>query len=145
MVPHWNDAPSQNISICNMIIQSPCTFNPADRYSDRHCQRHHSAKGDRARIMPNIPGKVKCPQCGSEDVRSKLSLTNIVAWAGKLLGVPTVKIYEKRCAEWGKEFQIFRKWEASMMAEWRALCIMTKIFSLATGPGNPNRCSQALH
>jgi hypothetical protein len=49
--------------------------------------------------MPNIPGKVKCPQCGSEDVRSKLSLTNIVAWAGKLLGVPTVKIYEKRCAE----------------------------------------------
>jgi predicted nucleic acid-binding Zn ribbon protein len=60
-------------------------------------------------VMPNIPGKVKCPECGSENVKSKLSFTNIVAWAGKLLGVPMVRIYEKRCEACGKEFQVFRK------------------------------------
>ena len=51
--------------------------------------------------------KAKCPECGSENVQSKLSLTTIVAWAGKFLGVPTVKICEKRCAECGSEFQKF--------------------------------------
>jgi predicted nucleic-acid-binding Zn-ribbon protein len=53
--------------------------------------------------------KVKCPACGSENVKSKLSFTNIVAWLGKLLGVRTVKIYEKKCVECGHEFQVFRK------------------------------------
>jgi len=42
-------------------------------------------------------------------VKSKLCLTNIVAWLGRILGVPTVKIYEKRCSECGREFQVFRK------------------------------------
>ncbi len=46
---------------------------------------------------------------GSQNVKSKLSFTNIVAWVGRILGVPTVKIFEKRCSECGKEFQIFRK------------------------------------
>ena len=59
--------------------------------------------------MPNIPMPVKCPACGSQNVQSKLSFTNVVAWLGKLLGVPTVKIYEKRCSECGKEFKVFRK------------------------------------
>jgi endogenous inhibitor of DNA gyrase (YacG/DUF329 family) len=53
--------------------------------------------------------KPKCPECGSENVKSTLSLTNIVSWLGRILGVPTVKIWEKRCAECGKEFQVFRK------------------------------------
>jgi transposase-like protein len=47
-------------------------------------------------IMRDIPGKVKCPACGSENVRSKLSFTTIVGWVGRILGVPTVKIFEKR-------------------------------------------------
>jgi endogenous inhibitor of DNA gyrase (YacG/DUF329 family) len=53
--------------------------------------------------------KPKCPQCGSENVKSALSFTNIVAWVGRILGVPTVKIFEKKCAECGHEFQVFRK------------------------------------
>jgi hypothetical protein len=52
--------------------------------------------------------KAKCPQCGNWNVKSKLSFTNIVALAGKLLGVPTVKIYEKRGSECGHEFRVFR-------------------------------------
>ena len=60
-------------------------------------------------VIRDIHGTVKCPECGSENVESKLSFTNIVAWAGKLLGVRTVKIYEKRCSECGHEFQVFRK------------------------------------
>jgi predicted nucleic-acid-binding Zn-ribbon protein len=60
-------------------------------------------------VIRNIPGKAKCPECGNENVKSKLSFTIIVAWLGKLLGVPTVKIYEKRCSECGHEFQVFRK------------------------------------
>jgi predicted nucleic-acid-binding Zn-ribbon protein len=60
-------------------------------------------------IIRNIPGKMKCPQCESENVHSKLSVTTIVAWLGRILGVPTVKILEKRCAECGHEFQVFRK------------------------------------
>ncbi|MGA2936830.1 MAG: hypothetical protein ABSF52_07005 [Syntrophobacteraceae bacterium] len=47
-------------------------------------------------VIRNIPGKAKCPACGSENVPSKLSFTTIIAWAGKLLGAPTVKIYKKR-------------------------------------------------
>jgi hypothetical protein len=38
-----------------------------------------------------------------------LSFTNIVAWVGRILGVPIVKIWEKRCMECGSEFQVFRK------------------------------------
>jgi len=60
-------------------------------------------------IMPNLPGKVKCPECGSEDIATKWSLTTIVAWAGRILGVSTVKIFEKRCVQSGNEFQVFRK------------------------------------
>ncbi len=55
----------------------------------------------------NIPERAKCPECGSENVKSKLAFTAIVAWAGKLLGVPTVKIYEKRCVECGMSFRFF--------------------------------------
>ncbi len=51
--------------------------------------------------------KTKCPECGSENVESKVSFTNIVALVGKILGVPKVKIFEKRCAECGNEFQVF--------------------------------------
>ncbi len=60
-------------------------------------------------IIRNIAGKAKCPQCGSENIETKWSLSTIVAWVGKLLGVQTVKIFEKRCMKCGKEFQIFRK------------------------------------
>ena len=51
--------------------------------------------------------KAKCPECGSENVESKASFTNIVAWVGRIPGVQTVKIWEKRCAECGNEFQVF--------------------------------------
>jgi len=51
-------------------------------------------------IMPNIPGKAKCPKCGSENVKFKWSITTIVAWTGKLLGVPTVKNFEKMLGVW---------------------------------------------
>jgi predicted nucleic acid-binding Zn ribbon protein len=60
-------------------------------------------------VIRNLPETVKCPECGSENVKSKLSFTTIVAWLGRLLGVPTVKIYEKRCSEFSHEFQVFRK------------------------------------
>jgi predicted nucleic-acid-binding Zn-ribbon protein len=53
--------------------------------------------------------KAKCPECGSENIETKWSLATIVAWAGKLLGVPTVKIFEKQCSECGHQFQVFRK------------------------------------
>jgi predicted nucleic-acid-binding Zn-ribbon protein len=53
--------------------------------------------------------KPKCPACGSENVQSKWSLTTIVAWLGRILGVPIVKIWEKRCEACGEEFKVFRK------------------------------------
>ncbi|MGA7491543.1 MAG: hypothetical protein WB930_12965 [Syntrophobacteraceae bacterium] len=53
--------------------------------------------------------KPKCPECGSESVRTKWSLTTIVAWLGRKLGVSTVKIFEKKCMECGHEFQVLRK------------------------------------
>jgi rRNA maturation endonuclease Nob1 len=53
--------------------------------------------------------KPRCPQCGSENVKSKLSFTTIVAWVGWILGVPMVRIWEKRCAECGEEFKVFGK------------------------------------
>jgi predicted nucleic acid-binding Zn ribbon protein len=62
-----------------------------------------------AMIIQDPRLKTKCPECGSENVKSKLSFTNIVSWAGRILGVPTVKIWEKRCEECGHEFQVFRK------------------------------------
>ncbi len=60
-------------------------------------------------IIRNIPGTMKCPVCGSENIKSKLSFSNFVAWLAKLLGVQTVKIFDKRCSECGHEFQVFRK------------------------------------
>jgi predicted Zn-ribbon and HTH transcriptional regulator len=60
-------------------------------------------------IMQDPRIKPKCPACGSENIEAKWSLTTLVAWAGKLLGVRAVNIYEKRCAECGHEFQVFRK------------------------------------
>ena len=45
-----------------------------------------------------------------------------------MLGVPTVKIYEKRCSECGHEFEVFRQWGVSMIADWRQLSTLTKIF-----------------
>ena len=62
--------------------------------------------------------KAKCPHCGSENVKSKLSFTNIFAWVGRILGVPTVKIFEKRCGECGNEFQVFRKWGVPARSWW---------------------------
>jgi ribosomal protein S14 len=56
-----------------------------------------------------IPGRAKCPECGIENVKSKLSFTNIMAWVCRILGVLTVKIFEKRCMGCGHEFQVFRK------------------------------------
>ncbi len=56
-------------------------------------------------IIQTLPETVKCPVCGSENVQSKLSFTTIVAWVGKILGVPTVKIFEKRCALCGRQFR----------------------------------------
>jgi predicted nucleic-acid-binding Zn-ribbon protein len=56
--------------------------------------------------MPNIPMAVQCPKCGSFNIETKWSLTTIVSWLGKILGVPMVRIYEKRCSECGNEFQI---------------------------------------
>jgi predicted nucleic-acid-binding Zn-ribbon protein len=53
--------------------------------------------------------KAQCPACGSENVRSKLSFTTIVGWVGRILGVPIVKIFVKKCEECGNEFQVFRK------------------------------------
>ena len=53
--------------------------------------------------------RAKCPQCGSGNVLTKLSFTAIVAWVGRIMGVPTVKIFEKRCSEYGDEFQVFGK------------------------------------
>jgi predicted nucleic-acid-binding Zn-ribbon protein len=60
-------------------------------------------------IIRNIPGTVKCPECGSRNIDTKWSITTIVAWLGKLLGIPTVKIFGKRCVECGKEVQIIRE------------------------------------
>jgi predicted nucleic-acid-binding Zn-ribbon protein len=60
-------------------------------------------------IMRDIPIKVKCPQCGSENIETKWSLTTIVAWVGRILGVPAVKIFEKKCVKCGHQFQIFKK------------------------------------
>ncbi len=60
-------------------------------------------------IIQNPRIKTRCPECGSENVESKLSFTNIVAWVGRILGVQTVKIWEKRCEEFGREFQVFWK------------------------------------
>jgi predicted nucleic-acid-binding Zn-ribbon protein len=60
-------------------------------------------------IMRDIPGTVKCPECGSENIEMKWSLTTIVGWMGRILGVPTVRIYEKKCVECGEEFKVFRK------------------------------------
>jgi len=60
-------------------------------------------------IMRDIPIPPKCPKCGSENVKTKWTLTTILAWAAKLIGTPTVKIFEKRCGDCGEEFQVFRK------------------------------------
>jgi predicted nucleic-acid-binding Zn-ribbon protein len=60
-------------------------------------------------IMQDPRIKAKCPQCGSENVKSKWSLTTIVACVGRILGVRIVKIFEKKCVECGHEFQVFRK------------------------------------
>jgi len=60
-------------------------------------------------IMPNLHLPIKCPKCGSENVHTKWSLTTVLAWIGRLLSVPTVKIFEKRCGDCREEFQVFRK------------------------------------
>jgi hypothetical protein len=46
-------------------------------------------------IMRDIPGTVKCPECGSENIETKWSLTAIVGWVGRILGVPTRRREEK--------------------------------------------------
>jgi hypothetical protein len=61
----------------------------------------------KAMIIQDPRIKTKCPECGSENVKSKWSLTTIVAWVGRILGVPIVRIYEKKCVECSIEFQVF--------------------------------------
>jgi hypothetical protein len=46
-------------------------------------------------IMQDPPAKAKCPECGSENVKAKWSFTTIVAWLGRILGVYTVKIFDR--------------------------------------------------
>jgi len=75
-------------------------------------------KGGHAMIIQTPRIKPQCPQCGSQNVKSKLSFTNIVAWLGRIMGVPTVKIWEKRCSGCGHEFQVFGKWEVSARSCW---------------------------
>jgi len=58
-------------------------------------------------IMPNIPGTAQCPECGGENVKSKLSVTTIVAWLGKLLGVSTVKILKRDAQRVDMSFRSF--------------------------------------
>jgi hypothetical protein len=50
-------------------------------------------EGRSSMIIQEPQIKMNCPECGSENVQSKLSFTNIVAWVGKLLGVSAVKIF----------------------------------------------------
>jgi len=68
-------------------------------------------------IMSNIPTPIKCPKCQSENVTTKWSLTIVMAWIGRLSGVRTVKIFEKKCAECGHKFQIFRKYRDPYYAQ----------------------------
>ncbi len=60
-------------------------------------------------VMHNLPGRVKCPECGSENLKSKWSLTIVVVWTRKLPGVAMVKIFEKRSSECGEELLVFKK------------------------------------
>jgi hypothetical protein len=47
--------------------------------------------------------KSEVPRMSAENAKFKLSLTTIVAWVGKILGVPTVKIFEGKGVECGVE------------------------------------------
>jgi predicted nucleic-acid-binding Zn-ribbon protein len=60
-------------------------------------------------IIRNISGRVKCPKCESENIETKWSSTTVVSWLDRILGVPMIKIFEKKCMQCGKEFQVFRK------------------------------------
>jgi len=96
--------------------------------SDRHRHKRHSAKGGRAMIMRDIPMPIKCPKCSSENVKSKWTLNTILTWICRLLAVPTVKIYDKKCEACGEEFQIFRKWGGDKMAQCKDLGMRKTIF-----------------
>jgi len=56
-----------------------------------------------------IPKWVKCPECGSQNIGTKLTLMTSAAWINRLLGVQAVRIYDKKCQLCGNQFQVFRK------------------------------------
>jgi predicted nucleic-acid-binding Zn-ribbon protein len=60
-------------------------------------------------IMPDVPMPVKCPKCGSDRVSTKWTHRTILAWVSRLMAVPTVKIFDKKCESCGEEFHVFRK------------------------------------
>jgi hypothetical protein len=49
--------------------------------------------------------KPKCPQCGSENVKSALSFTNFVAWVGRILGVRMVRFMRRGARSVGVSFR----------------------------------------
>ncbi len=59
-------------------------------------------------MVPPILMWVKCPECGSENVGTKLTLMTSAAWISGLLGAQAVRIYDKKCQACGNEFQVFR-------------------------------------
>jgi predicted nucleic-acid-binding Zn-ribbon protein len=66
-------------------------------------------KGGSAVVMPSIQVKAKCPKCGSENLGTKWTLISAIAWISELLGIHTVKLYDKKCEACSNEFQVFRK------------------------------------
>jgi predicted nucleic-acid-binding Zn-ribbon protein len=51
----------------------------------------------------------KCPECGSDNVGTKLTLMTSATWVSMLLGAEAVRIYDKMCHACGLQFQVFRK------------------------------------
>lgn len=60
-------------------------------------------------IINNPPIKPTCPECGSQEVKTRLTPNTIMSWIGAVLGVGTIKIYSKRCGNCGHEFEVYRK------------------------------------
>jgi len=65
--------------------------------------------GGSAMVMPSMPVKANCPQCGSENIGTKWTLVTAIAWICRLLGVHAVRTYDKKCETCGNEFRVYRK------------------------------------